>query len=140
MNFIQIMCDQLPYYALGCYGHPLVKTPNIDSLAEHGCLFNNAYSPSPVCCPSRASQLSGLYPSNHGILSNLNNLEIMNPVVRLLSDRFCEEGYVTAHFGKWHCLRRHADCKFTEFEFIEESVPIWPQSDIKSLYRSDDDP
>lgn len=64
----------------------------------------------------------------------------MNPAVRLLSDKFFDEGYATAHFGKWHCLRRHTDCRFTEFEFIEESVPIWPQSDIKRLYRSDDDP
>lgn len=134
------MCDQLPYYALGCYGHPLVKTPNIDSLAEHGVLFANAYSQSPVCCPSRASQLSGLYPSNHGILSNVNNLEIMNPQVRFLSDRFDEEGYATAHFGKWHCMRKHTDCKFTEFKFLEESVPIWPQEDIERLYRSGEDP
>jgi len=36
LNVVQIMCDQLPYYALGCYGHPLVKTPNVDSLARRG--------------------------------------------------------------------------------------------------------
>lgn len=140
LNVVQILCDQLPYYALGCYRHPLVKTPNIDSLAERGVLFTNAYSQSPVCCPSRASQLLGLYPSNHGIFSNMNNLEVMHPQVRLLSDRFYEEGYASAHFGKWHCLRKYTDCKFTEFKFLEESIPIWPQEDIEKLYNSEKDP
>ena len=140
LNIIQIMCDQLPYDALGCYGNELVETPNLDALAARGVRFTQAYAQSTVCCPSRASQLSGLYPSNHGILSNMNNLEIMNPQVRLLSDRFYEEGYATAHFGKWHCLRDHTECKFTEFKFLEESVPISPQHDIEDLYGRDQDP
>ncbi len=134
VNVILIMCDQLPYYALGCYGHPLVKTPNLDALAARGVLCTNAYSQSPICCPARASQLSGLYPSNHGILENNANLEIMNPNVRFLTDRVYREGYATAHFGKWHCLRKLSDCKFTESKFLEESIPVWMQSDIKELY------
>ena len=70
----------------------------------------------------------------------MNNLEVMHPWVRLLSDRFYEEGYASAHFGKWHCLRKHTDCKFTEFKFLEESIPIWPQEDIEKLYCSETDP
>lgn len=138
INVIQIMMDQLPFDALGCYGHPLIKTPNLDALAANGIRFTNAYAQSTVCCPSRASQLSGLYPGNHGITSNMSNLEVMNPYVRLLSDRFHEEGYGTAHFGKWHCLRRHQDCKWTEFRFLEESVPIWPQADIAHVYEHEE--
>ena len=137
LNVIQIMMDQLPFDALGCYGHPLAKTPNLDALAAGGARFTNAYAQSTVCCPSRASQLSGLYPSNHGITSNMNNLEIMNPQVRLLSDHFHDEGYATAHFGKWHCLRPHQDCRWTEFRFLEESIPIWPQHDIEEVYGTD---
>ena len=140
LNVIQIMCDQLPYYALGCYGHSLARTPNIDALAAQGILFENTYAQNPICCPSRASQLSGLYPSNHGIMSNMNNLEIMNPQVRFLSDRFYEQGYATGHFGKWHCLRKHTDAKFTEFRFLEESIPIWPQHDIERFFRREQDP
>jgi arylsulfatase A-like enzyme len=140
LNVIQIMCDQLPYDALGCYGHPLVQTPNIDGLAARGVLCTNVYGQSPVCCPSRASQLSGLYPAAHGVPSNLDNLELMNPLVQLLSDAVYDAGYSTAHFGKWHCLRRAADCKWTEFRFLEESVPVWPQSDIEGLYRRPEDP
>jgi uncharacterized sulfatase len=134
LNVIQIMMDQLPYDALGCYGHPLVQTPSIDALAAGGLRCTNAYAQATVCCPSRASQLSGLYPANHGITSNMSNLEMMHPWVRLLSDRFHEEGYATAHFGKWHALRRSEDCAFTEFRFLEESVPIWPQHDIETVY------
>ncbi|MGC9349876.1 MAG: sulfatase family protein [Anaerolineae bacterium] len=140
LNVIQIMMDQLPYDALGCYGHPLIETPNIDQLAAQGVRFTNAYAQTTVCCPSRASQLSGLYPANHGITSNMANLEIIHPWARFLSDRFYEEEYATAHFGKWHCLRRHEDCKFTEFKFLEESVPIWPQHDIQKLYCDEADP
>jgi arylsulfatase A-like enzyme len=140
LNVVQIMCDQLPYYALGCYGHPLIQTPHVNGLAERGVLFTNAYAQNPVCCPSRASQLSGLYPANHGLLDNQFNVETLNPNVRFLSDRFYEEGYASAHFGKWHCLRRHTDAKFTEFKFLEESVPIWPQEDLRALYGRAEDP
>lgn len=139
-NVVQIMLDQLPYYALGCYGHPSIMTPNIDRLASEGMRFTNVYAQSAICCPSRASQLTGMYPCNHGVLSNSFNLELMHPFARLLTDRFFEEGYATAHFGKWHCLRSQDDCKFTEFRFLEETVPIWPQCDIEKLYRRPHDP
>jgi arylsulfatase A-like enzyme len=138
-NVINIICDQLPYYALGCYGHRQVKTPNIDSLAQKGVLFENAFSQSPVCVPARASQLTGLYPSNHGLFDNCANLDIIHPFARFLTDKFHEEGYATANFGKWHCGKRWKDLKFTEFKFIEESVVIWPQSELKRFEQNDSD-
>src|SRR3954464_10897710 len=54
-NILFIMCDQLRFDYLGCYGHPHLKTPNIDALAARGLRFTNAYVQSPVCGSSRMS-------------------------------------------------------------------------------------
>jgi arylsulfatase A-like enzyme len=128
---IYVMCDQLPFDALGCYGHPLARTPSIDSLAASGVRFTNAFSQNPVSVPSRASQLTGLYPARHGLLDNACNLEIMHPWAKTLTDAFAEAGYATAHFGKWHAGRKHTECRWTEFAFLEETVGIWPQSSLE---------
>jgi len=60
LNVLFIMTDDLNC-DIGSYGHPLVKTPNIDRLAEEGVLFENAYCNDPICGPSRASFMTGLY-------------------------------------------------------------------------------
>ena len=54
-NVLFIMCDQLRYDYLGCYGHPSIKTPNIDRLAQRGVRFRNAYVQSTICGPSITS-------------------------------------------------------------------------------------
>ena len=54
-NMLFIFSDQHTRRATGCYGHPLVKTPNLDKLTEQGTLFKNAYCNGPICVPSRAS-------------------------------------------------------------------------------------
>jgi choline-sulfatase len=69
-NILMIMADQLPAWAVGSYGHPLVKTPNIDALAEEGTLFDTAYTNCPICAPSRASMCTGLYVSKIGAFDN----------------------------------------------------------------------
>jgi iduronate 2-sulfatase len=56
--------------SLGCYGHPLVKSPNLDRLAARGVRFQNASCQFPICGPSRNSMLTGLYPNSTGILTN----------------------------------------------------------------------
>ena len=55
------MSDEHQAIAMGCAGHPFVKTPNLDKLAERGIRFTNAYTPSPICVPARASFASGQY-------------------------------------------------------------------------------
>lgn len=60
-NILIINCDQMQSFALGCYGHPLVKTPSIDRLAEAGVRFVNGISNSPVCMPARSILMSGQY-------------------------------------------------------------------------------
>ncbi|MGI9414381.1 MAG: sulfatase-like hydrolase/transferase [Hyphomicrobiales bacterium] len=65
-NVLVIMSDEHAFEALGCYGHPLVRTPHIDALAERGVRFTNAYTPSPMCVPTRAAIATGRYPHETG--------------------------------------------------------------------------
>ena len=65
-NILFIMCDQLRFDYLSCYGHPHLHTPNIDRLAERGVRFTRAYVQSPICGPSRMSTYTGRYMRSHG--------------------------------------------------------------------------
>jgi len=75
-NILFIMCDQLRYDYLSCAGHNTLHTPNIDSLAERGVRFSNAYVQSPICGPSRMSIYTGRYPSSHGATANFVPLRV----------------------------------------------------------------
>ena len=65
-NILFIMCDQLRWDYLSCYGHPRLRTPHIDSLAARGVRFTRAYVQSPVCGPARMSFYTGRYVQSHG--------------------------------------------------------------------------
>ena len=65
-NVLIIISDEHRKDALGCTGHPIVKTPNLDSLAARGTIFENAYTPSPICVPARAAMACGDYVHNIG--------------------------------------------------------------------------
>ena len=69
-NVLFIMCDQLRADHLGCAGHPYLRTPNIDALAQRGVRFSNAFVNANVCGPSRMSYYTGRYPSSHGATWN----------------------------------------------------------------------
>ncbi len=98
-NILFIMCDQLRADYLGCYGHPHIKTPNIDKLAERGVKFSRAYVQSPVCGPSRMSIYTGRYAFSHG--ATLNYVPL--PIDELtLGDYLKPLGYRTAVSGKTH--------------------------------------
>ncbi|MGF1582293.1 MAG: sulfatase [Gemmataceae bacterium] len=85
---------------LGCYGHSLVKSPNIDKLASLGMLFQNAYCQYPVCNPSRSSFMTGMYPPQTGVLSNGGNFRKRLPNVMTLAQLFKQHGYFVARIGK----------------------------------------
>ncbi|WP_368755469.1 sulfatase [Klebsiella oxytoca] len=103
-NLVIILADDLGYGALGAYGHQIVKTPNIDKLAQEGVKFTDYYAPAPLCSPSRAGLLTGRMPFRTGIRSWIpegknvalgrNELTIAN----LLK----QQGYDTAIMGKLH--------------------------------------
>jgi arylsulfatase A-like enzyme len=98
-NFILFITDQHRADFLGCYGHPLLRTPHIDSIAARGTAFDRFYVASPVCMPNRASLMTGRMPSLHGVRSNGIPLS-MNAVTFV--DLLCEAGYRTALIGKSH--------------------------------------
>lgn len=85
---------------LGAYGHPAVKTPNIDRLAARGTLFRNAHCQFPVCGPSRASFLTGLYPDQTRIYRNARYIRETLPNVKTLPQLFRDHGYFAARIGK----------------------------------------
>ncbi|AKJ65154.1 sulfatase [Kiritimatiella glycovorans] len=85
---------------IGCYGHPIVQTPNLDALARRGVRFHHAYCQFSVCNPSRASFLTGLRPETLGVVNNKDNFRDLNPDVVSLPQFFREQGYYTATIGK----------------------------------------
>ena len=110
-NIILIACDQLRSDFVGCYGSSFMHTPNIDALAAQGCVYENAYSPNPVCIPARHNMLTGLTARHHGYDDNYFGNEAKPAPYELptfpliLSDA----GYETVAIGKLHFQpeRRH---------------------------------
>jgi len=102
-NVLIIMCDQLNYKALSCYGGK-VNTPNIDRIANEGIKFTNAFCTTPYCSPSRASIVTGLYPHQHGIIQNLGGQQKEGITIQdQTTEKILSEiGYKTHHYGKWH--------------------------------------
>src|SRR5436190_13237066 len=72
-NLVFILTDNHGPWTLGCYGNPDIRTPHIDSLAAEGIRFTHAFSSNAVCSPTRATFLTGLMPSQHGVHSFLGN-------------------------------------------------------------------
>ena len=111
-NLLIILADDMGYGDLGCMGSELLKTPNIDALAESGVLCSQAYVASPVCSPSRAGLLTGRDPRRFGYQANLNKSEDnyhtrpeflgLAPGEHTLGDQLRSAGYGTALIGKWH--------------------------------------
>lgn len=98
-NVLFIMADDLNN-SLGCYGHPLVKSPNIDRLAERGVRFDRAYCQFPLCGPSRNSMLTGLYPNSTGIIRNSLIFRQTIPKHHPMPQAFRLQGYFAGRIGK----------------------------------------
>jgi iduronate 2-sulfatase len=98
-NILLLAYDDLKP-ALGAYGYPLVKSPNIDALAARGAVFINAACQYPVCGPSRASLLTGQRPETTGVLDLSTKMRDVQPNVVTLPQFFKNRGYATAGIGK----------------------------------------
>lgn len=126
LNILFILADDLGAHDVGCFGSRYYETPHIDSLARRGVKMTRAYAASPLCSPTRSSILAGVYPARTGITSpschvpqiqlekklaagnanvkalNADSVTRLKPEYFTLAEAFHEEGYATAHFGKWH--------------------------------------
>lgn len=98
-NVVFILTDDQRSDALGCMGHPHLKTPHIDRLAKEGILFKNHFCTTSLCSPSRASILGGLYAHTHGVVNNFTDYPRDLPTFPL---QLQSNGYTTAYIGKWH--------------------------------------
>ena len=100
-NIVFIMADDLGYGDLGCFGNPIVQSPNLDNLAMEGTVLTQCYSAGPVCMPTRVAFVSGYYPYRTGAKMSRNcttpslNLTFFPKLLR-------DAGYSTFVAGKWH--------------------------------------
>jgi len=146
-NIVFILADDLGWRDTSLYGSTYYETPNIDALAKRGMMFNNAYSASPLCSPSRAGIMTGLWPARIGITRPSCHMEEVilekdvksharpdnksidaRTLTRLKLEYFTlakglkSAGYATAHFGKWHLGREPYDPLHQGFDF---DIPHW---------------
>ncbi len=99
LNVLFIASDDLRP-ELGCYGHPMVKSPNIDRLAAEGTLFTRAYCQQAVCNPSCASLMTSLRPESTGVLDLPTHFRDLRPDAVTIAQYFKQHGYVTRRVGK----------------------------------------
>ena len=107
-NFVVVFCDDLGYGDLGCFGHPTIRTPNLDRMAAEGQKWTNFYVGACVCTPSRAALLTGRLPIRNGMMSAKRRVLFPDskgglPASEItIAEALKTAGYATAAVGKWH--------------------------------------
>ena len=147
-NIILILADDLGYADVGVNGCEDVATPRIDSIAANGVRFNNGYATHPVCSPSRAGLMAGMYQHRFGFQNNSGperyaaaNFGVPRRIP-LLSEKLNQAGYATGMVGKWHIgfregLRPHERGFDFSYVFHSGARTYYPEAKIKDpLYRN----
>ncbi|HEU5316093.1 MAG TPA: sulfatase-like hydrolase/transferase, partial [Chloroflexota bacterium] len=139
-NILLIMADELVARLTGAYGHPVVKTPNLDALVRHGVRFDAAYSPSPLCAPARACLVSGMYTSTNRVYDNAAYFAADIPCA---GHYLTNAGYDTVLSGKMHFVgadqlhgfrrRLTTDIYAEEFGMLQNRAP-WSVARDPSLF------
>ena len=104
-NFLVILCDDLGYGDLACFGNKTIKTPCLDKLAGEGMRLTACYAAAPVCSPSRTGMLTGRTPNRVGVYDWIPHGSPMHmPASEVtVASLLKQAGYATCHVGKWHC-------------------------------------
>lgn len=137
MNYVVFFTDEMRAENLGCYGHPLAKTPNYDRLAAKGTLFENHYVANPVCVGSRCSLFTGWYPHVNGFRSLLNFISPNDPnFLKELKDA----GYQVVMYGKNHALdSASVHTSLTGYDscdsLSEEKGSVWQETEATRKKR-----
>jgi arylsulfatase A-like enzyme len=100
-NVVLVITDDQGYGDMSCHGHPFLKTPELDDLAEESIRFTNFHA-DPTCAPTRSALLTGKYSSKVGVWHTLQGRSIMYRDEITLAEVFADNGYKTGLFGKWH--------------------------------------
>lgn len=136
-NVLVFLTDDHAQWAADCYGNSELRTPSLDHLAASGVRMRNAYTPTPVCSPARATLFTGRLPSQHGMHDYLAEAD---PDVRAvpwlhgeytLADAFHDAGYTTGMVGKWHMGR--PDVPRSSFDYwYAHAMPVPRPSSVRS--------
>ena len=138
-NIVFFFADDQTASTLGCYGHAIVETPNIDSLAAGGVRFRNAFVSQSICWVSRTSILTGLTGRSYGTPDNPEQTRA-DAAQTLFSDLLRARGYRTGFYGKWHAKMPRgykAEDHFDEFEQISRN-PFYKKQPDGSLRHETD--
>jgi len=145
-NFVILFADDMGYSDLACFGHPTIRTPNLDRMASEGVRLTSFYCAAPVCTPSRAGLLTGRYPVRAGQPNNLGpDSKGGLPLSEItLAQALKQRGYRTIMIGKWHLghdpedylpTRRGFDSYFGLL-YSNDMIPPWVQTKRPlELYR-----
>jgi choline-sulfatase len=121
-NILLLITDQQRFDTI--QKNHLCQTPHIEGLMQSGVNFTRAYTPNAICSPARASLMTGVYPSRHGMIDCTHNVQPyraeFNAQLPLWSQRLKEEGYHGGYFGKWHVERTDELSNFGYEEYIPE--------------------
>src|SRR5690348_9478848 len=124
-NILWITGEGVPISVLSCYGSRLIKTPNIDRIANEGMRFTNSFCTNALCAPSRATLLTGKYDHLNGMVSNpgettggvTESTTSFNASQETLPKILKRNGYQTGIVGKWHLPANPGECGFDYFVF-----------------------
>ena len=137
-NFVILFADDLGYGDLGCYGNPVINTPNLDQMADEGIRLTSFYVAESICSPSRVALLTGRYPFRSGLEFVLgpDSDEGIQDSEFTIAEGLKTKGYATAIYGKWHLGHKnktlpvyHGFDEYFGIPYSNDMMPPWVQTE-----------